>query len=166
MNNREKQTNKRDFFDSEEMNKERERFLFLMPLVQTAWAHGAIARREKQMIFEAAREDGIDERSPLNDRLAEYLVYQPSRRFFADCLGEISRLLQAMPVHTREQQSAKIISRCRRVAESAGGNSEMDVSAFVSPEERQVLAEISESLNLRPPVPLRETLTGRSHAYV
>lgn len=122
--------------------------LFLMPLVQTAWSHGAIAARERYLIFEAAREDGIDERSSLNDRLDNYLVNQPGQRFFAECLDEIGSILQEMTVNERESLKAKIVKRCQNVAASAGGNSAMDVSAFISAEERRTLTEISEKLNI------------------
>lgn len=125
--------------------------LFLMPLVQTAWAHGAIAAREKHLIFEAAREDGIDERDSLNDRLDDYLTNQPSLSFFDECLSEIAGILQAMNVSERESLKAKIIKRCRNIADSAGGNSAMDVSAFTSAEEQRTLEQISEALNINLP---------------
>lgn len=125
--------------------------LFLMPLVQTAWAHGAIAAREKHLIFEAAREDGIDERSSLNGHLDDYLVYQPGLNFFDECLSEIAGILQAMTVSERESLKSKIIKRCRNVADSAGGNSAMDVSAFTSAEERATLAQIGEAIGVSSP---------------
>lgn len=122
--------------------------LFLVPLVQTAWAHGAIARSEKNLIFDAAREDKVDARSPLNDQLDNWLVYQPSRQFFADCLEKIKTVLQSLTVREREELKTRLINRCRRIAESAGGNSSMDVSSFVSPEEEETLAEIAETLDI------------------
>lgn len=133
---------------NEQQSKTDNELLFLMPLVQTAWAHGAIAAREKYLIFEAAREDGVDERSSLNDRLDSYLVNQPGQRFFAECLDEIGSILQEMTVSERESLKVKIIKRCQNVAASAGGNSKMDVSAFISAEERRTLTEISEKLNI------------------
>lgn len=122
--------------------------LFLVPLVQTAWAHGAIARREKNLIFDAAREDEVDARSPLNDQLDNWLVYQPSRQFFVDCLDRIKAVLQSLTVRERKELKTKIIDRCRRVAESAGGNSSMDVSSFMSTEEEETLQDIAERLDI------------------
>lgn len=122
--------------------------LFLMPLVQTAWAHGAIAAREKHLIFKAAREDGIDERDSLNDKLDNYLINQPSLNFFDECLSEIAVILQSMNVSERESLKSKVIKRCRNVADSAGGNSAMDVSAFTSAEERATLAQIGEAIGV------------------
>ncbi len=122
--------------------------LFLVPLVQTAWAHGAIARREKNLIFEAARDDEVDARSPLNDQLDKWLVYQPSRQFFGDCLDRIKAVLQLLTVREREEMKTKIFNRCREIAESAGGNSSMDVSSFMSTEEEETLLEIAERLDI------------------
>ncbi len=133
---------------SDQWDENKLQLLFLVPLVQTAWAHGAIARSEKNLIFEAAREDEVDARSPLNDQLDYWLVYQPSRQFFADCLEKIKTVLQSLTVREREALKTKIINRCRRIAGSAGGNSSMDVSSFVSPEEEETLAEIAETLDI------------------
>ena len=123
--------------------------LFLVPLVETAWAHGAIARNEKQMIFEAAREENIDEKHFLNDALDELLTYQPGRRFFDDSLSLIKSHLVAMTVKERELKLVKLIRRCREIAAAAGGNSSMDVDNFTSEEELAVLARLASELNFQ-----------------
>ena len=143
-----KQKITREKTTSDEWDKNNLQLLLLVPLVQTAWAHGAIARSEKNLIFEAAREDEIDARSPLNDQLDYWLVYQPSRKFFVDCLDKIMAVLQSMTVLEREAIKTKIINRCRRIAGSAGGNSSMDVSSFISPEEEETLSEIAQKLDI------------------
>lgn len=121
-----------------------EQILFLVPLVQMAWAHGAISPRERRVIFDAAREDGIDERDELNDKLGRWLVYQPSGEFFAECLTLIDDRMRAMTVEERRRQRAKIIERCRKVAETAGDKSPLDVNHGVSPEEKRLLDELNE----------------------
>lgn len=120
--------------------------LFLVPLVETAWAHGAIARNEKHLIFTAAREDLIDEKNQLNEALDELLVYQPGRQFFDDCLSLIKSELTAMTVKERDAIRSKLISRCRQIAAAAGGNSVMDLDKITSPEEREVLARLVSEL--------------------
>ncbi len=123
--------------------------LFLIPLVETAWAHGAIARGEKQLIFTAAREEQIDEKHFLNETLDELLVYQPGQEFFGECLSLIKSELAAMMVKDREPTRAKLVRRCREIAAAAGGNSVMDVDKFTSPEEREVLARLASELDFR-----------------
>jgi len=125
-----------------EMTDEDMSLLFLIPLVQMAWAHGAISPREKQVIFDAAREDGIDHRSSLNDTLDRWLVYQPSQQFYNECLGLIKSTLQTMTVQERGTKRDKIFERCRAVAASAGSKSLMDVNHYVSQEERELLTEL------------------------
>jgi len=144
-----KQRVKREKSSYDEWDENKLQLLFLVPLVQTAWAHGAIARSEKNLIFEAAREDEVDARSPLNDQLDYWLVYQPSRQFFVECLDKIMAILQSMTVREREALKTKIMNRCRRIAGSAGGNHSMDVSSFVSSEEEETLREIAEKLDIR-----------------
>ncbi len=144
-----KQRSTREETSSDEWDENKLQLLFLVPLVQTAWAHGAIARSEKNLIFEAAREDEVDARIPLNDQLDYWLVYQPSRQFFVDCLDKIMAVLQSMTVREREAMKTKIINRCHRIAGSAGGNHSMDVSSFISPEEDETLVEIAERLDIR-----------------
>lgn len=123
--------------------------LFLIPLVETAWAHGAIARSEKHLIFEAAREEKIDEKHLLNETLDELLTYQPGREFFASCLELIKAELEKMIIAQREPIRARLINRCRRVAAVAGSNSPMDVSNFTSSEEREVLTRLVSELSFR-----------------
>lgn len=123
--------------------------LFLMPLVQVAWAHGAVSPRERQVIFEAARNEGIDERHPLNQRLADWLVYQPSQNFFTKCLRMINERLREMSVKEREWRKSKILNYATRVAASAGEKSLMDTEHRVSAEELRALAKISEMMDRR-----------------
>jgi uncharacterized tellurite resistance protein B-like protein len=124
--------------------------LFLVPLVQIAWAHGAISPRERQLVFEAARIEGIDERDALNDRLADWMLNQPSRKFFDDCLELINEKLSQMTVREREQRKAGILAFGKRVAASAGGKSLMDIDHHISSEERETLDEIAAAMNRRP----------------
>lgn len=123
--------------------------LFLVPLVETAWAHGAIAKSEKQLIFTAAREEQIDEKHRLNETLNELLIYQPGRQFFDYSLSLIKSELALMTVKERESKSAKLIKRCRQIAAAASGNSVMDVDKSTSPEEREVLSRLTSELGFR-----------------
>lgn len=126
--------------------------LFLVPLVQTAWAHDAISAREKKVIFDAARGEGIDERSPLNETLGDWLLYQPGKRFFNECLALIEERLSEMTVKEREQARKKIYQRCHAVAAASGDARRADVRHFVSREETESLAGIAEAIGYRPPI--------------
>lgn len=129
--------------------------LFLVPMVQVAWAHGIVSGREKRMVFDAAREDGIDVKDPLNDTLNEWLIYQPSRRFFDECLEQLRQILQEMTVKDRESAKSKLISRCTKVAGIAG-DERLDTDGYISAEELQTLARIMDIINYRAQKPLAE----------
>ena len=142
-------TNTNYFVDKSSQNSMTEEdmsLLFLMPLVQMAWAHGAVSPREKQVIFDAAREEGIDHRSSLNDTLDRWLVYQPSRQFYDECSDLIKITLKPMTIKLRDQKRDKIFERCRTVAASAGGKSLMDINHHISAEEKELLGELEQML--------------------
>lgn len=129
------------------LTEEERSLLFLMPLIQTAWACGAVSPREKQVIYTAAREESIDERHEFNNAIDEWLNYQPSQEFFEDCLLLISNHLKQMTVKDRKELKAKILSRCDKVAASAGGKSLMDTNHHISAEERHLLNRLREVLD-------------------
>lgn len=132
-----------------ELSDEGRRFLFLLPLVQVAWAHSAISPREALVIFEAAREDGIDARHWFNEKLDSFLVYQPSARFFEECLELIRETLSAMTLREREEAVAKLLRRCEAVAAAAGDSSLMDTDHGVSAEEKRLLDQLREMFGKR-----------------
>ena len=121
--------------------------LFLVPLLQMAWAHGAISDREKQIIFQSARDYGIEGRHWFNDKLDEWMIYQPSRLFFDQCLEMIRSLLDTMPVQVRNEMRGRLFESCRQVAASAGEKSAMDLNFHVSQEEEELLSTLHEILD-------------------
>ena len=140
-------SNESDNDNSSKNELHKKSMLFLVPLVQTAWAHGAVSPREKQVIFEAAREDGIDETHDFNTELDRWLIYQPSREFFDECLKQIESELRAMTVKKRGEKLEMLLRRCERVAASAGDKSRMDINHAVSVEEKNLLAAIKQTLS-------------------
>jgi hypothetical protein len=132
------------------LDEQEQALLFLLPLVQVAWAHSAISPREALVIFEVAREEGIDGRHWFNQKLDCFLVYQPSSKFFGDCLDLIRETLAMMTVRKSEATVEKLIARCEAVAAAAGDKSPMDTDHRVTPEEQRVLGQLREILGKRP----------------
>ena len=130
----------------EKLTEQEKSLLFLTPLIQTAWICGGISPREKQVIYQAAREEKIDERHYFNDIIDEWLKYQPSRLFFDDCLTLINNSLEKLTVKERRNLKTKILERCNRVAASAGGKSLMDVNHHISADEAHLLSRLREVL--------------------
>lgn len=136
----------RDIDAGGELAEEEASLLFLTPLIQTAWVCGAVSPREKQLIFEAAREDGIDERHRFNVVIDEWLSYQPSLQYFDHCLDLINISLDNRTVKERTALKRKMLDRCHKVASSAGDRSLMDVDHGISQVERHFLGRLTEIL--------------------
>ncbi|MDI1240955.1 MAG: hypothetical protein PSX80_03415 [bacterium] len=113
--------------------------LFMLPVIQVAWAHGAISPREALAIFEMAREDGIDSTHWFNEKIDAFLVYQPSAQFYEDALELIRSTVGDMTVRQRESAVSQLISRSEKVAAAAGDRSPMDVDHRVSEQESRVI---------------------------
>ncbi len=133
-----------------------QRLLFLVPLVQVAWSHGIVSTRERHLVFEAARADGIDERHAHNDTLDKWLNDQPNRQFYNDSLKRLSGILHEMPVRNRESERSRLLSRCMRVA-AVTNDERFDCDGSISAEERGLLAQIVTGLDYHPPKTVADT---------
>lgn len=127
-----------------------QRLLFLVPLVQVAWSHGIVSTREKHLVYEAARADGIDDQHAHNDILSKWLNDQPNRQFYNDSLERLSGILHGMTVRNRESERSKLLSRCTRVA-AVTNDERFDCDGSISAEERGLLAQIVAGLEYHPP---------------
>ena len=136
-----------DIQNVNELNSEELSLLYLVPLVQMAWICEAVSPREKQVIYNAARADSIDERHEFNDILDEWLTYQPSGTFFENCLDLIADSLKKMTVKERKALRATLLHGCEKVAASAGEKSLMDTNHHISEQERELLDKFREVLN-------------------
>lgn len=117
--------------------------LYLVPLVEVAWAEGGVSDRERELIVEAARARGIEAGSTADALLTEWLTTEPSEQVFERNLRVIRAILAARPEAEREASRSDLLSTATAVAEASGG-----VLGFraVSPEERALLARISQEL--------------------
>ena len=117
--------------------------LHLVPLLQMAWAEGSVSDRERDLIIEAARARGIDKDSPADHQLTAWLASRPSDELFEKTLRAVGTILQARPPEEREASQLDLLSRLTAIASASGG-----ILGFgkVSPQEKQVLARISEEM--------------------
>ena len=117
--------------------------LHLVPLVQMAWAEGGVSDRERELIVEAARARGIEAGTPADALLTQWLTTQPSEQVFERNLRVIRAILQSRPEAERDASRSDLLSTATAIAEASGG-----VLGFraVSPEERALLARISQEL--------------------
>ena len=117
--------------------------LYLVPVIQTAWAEGGVSQKERDLIVKAARSRGITEGTPCDQQLSMWLSTRPSDAMFEKSLRAIRTILQAQPETAREASEKDLLSLATAIAAASGG-----IVGFgaVSPEEQQILKHISDEL--------------------
>lgn len=117
--------------------------LYLVPVIQTAWAEGGVSQKERDLIVKAARLRGITEGTPCDQQLNLWLAVRPSDDVFEKSLRAIRTILQAQPADAREASEKDLLSLATAIATASGG-----IVGFhaVSKEERQILEHISDEL--------------------
>jgi hypothetical protein len=93
----------------------------LIPVVEVAWADGAVSPDERAAVLKAAAENGIEEGSASHQLLAEWLRERPDVRIIAAWKEYVGALVKAMPPDAMAKLRETMLGRCRRVAEAAGG---------------------------------------------
>jgi hypothetical protein len=117
--------------------------LYLVPVIQIAWAEGGVSQKERDLIVKAARSRGITEGTPCDQQLSLWLTTRPSDEMFEKSLRAIRTLLQAQPTDARDASEKDLLSLATAIASASGG-----IVGFgaVSAEERQMLSHISDEL--------------------
>lgn len=117
--------------------------LYLVPVIQTAWAEGGVSAKERDLIVQAARSRGITEGTPCDQQLNIWLSTRPSDEMFEKSLRAIRTILQAQPESAREASEKDLLSLATAIAAASGG-----IVGFraVSAEEQQILKHISDEL--------------------
>ncbi len=120
--------------------------LYLVPLLQVAWAEGGVSERERLLIAEAARARGVEAGSVADRQLANWLASRPSADFFEGSLRVIGAILRARTAEDVEASRRDLLSTSLAIASASGG-----VMGFarVSAEEREVLARLTAELERR-----------------
>jgi len=107
--------------EAQGFNHETVRLLYLLPLVQTAWADNRVDPREMALIPDLSRERGILPGSPAERVLTEWLRKRPASELFGDGLELISEILCSRPAEVRRKTTKEIVELCARVAAASGG---------------------------------------------
>jgi hypothetical protein len=117
--------------------------LYLVPVIQTAWAEGGVSQKERDLIVKAARSRGITEGTPCDQQLNMWLAVRPSDEMFEKSLRAIRTILQAQPETARDASEKDLLSLATAIASASGG-----IVGFraVSAEEQQILKHISDEL--------------------
>jgi len=93
----------------------------LIPLVEVAWADGAVSDDERAAVLKAAAENGVQEGSASHELLGHWLKDRPDVRIIAAWKEYVGALAKAMPADAMLVLRERLIGRMRAVAEAAGG---------------------------------------------
>jgi hypothetical protein len=124
--------------------------LYLVPLVEVAWAEAGVAEEERSLILEAARLRGINEVSAAYKELTQWLKQRPPEEFFEKTLRLIRAVLQALPPGEREHETQDISAYCARIAKASHSFGFLPIG-HISAEERQILEQIATTLKMKKP---------------
>ena len=115
--------------------------LYLVPLLQTAWAEGSVSSKERDLIVQAARSRGIEAGSPADAQLNLWLTERPSEELFQRTLRVIGTILQSRSPEERASSERDLLSLCTAIAAASGG-----IVGFgaVSEDERRILTQITQ----------------------
>jgi hypothetical protein len=116
----------------------------LAPLVQVAWAEGRVKDRERDTVLRLARDRGVEEGSPADARLREWLEKRPEDLFFDTAMEVLRAGLSVLPADLREERVRGIVRACHEVAEASGGLAKLlGLASGVSHKEEALLDGIT-----------------------
>jgi len=95
--------------------------VYLVPLVQVAWADGGLTAREREHIETAAHGRGIEVGSGADRQLLEWLHTPPPDEFFRGTLQVVRRLLDALPAAERATKQRELLVSCYGIAAASRG---------------------------------------------
>jgi hypothetical protein len=97
------------------------KLLYLVPLVQMAWAEGSVSDNERGLLVKAARARGIEAGSAADQLLEQWLTDRPSDEIFEKTLRAIRTILHALPESERVSYERDTLSQATAIAEASGG---------------------------------------------
>jgi len=117
--------------------------LHMLPLVEVAWAGGAITDKHRNALTKIARMRGIAEGSESDQRLMQWMAEKPSERLFEASLHATRLMLEALPLEERERSRNDLLLHCNQIAHAIYGR--LWGHEVVHDEERMI-AHIAEGL--------------------
>jgi hypothetical protein len=113
--------------------------LELAPLVEIAWADGAVSERQRRLIFQIATREAITKDTSAHDRLVAWLERRPSDDVFDVALAAIRAKLHSLVPEVHAMLHRRFFGDCTAV--SLAADSALD-DHKISFEEGRVLARI------------------------
>jgi hypothetical protein len=118
----------------------------LVPIVEMAWAEGAVTAAERKLLVTLARGRGIKEGSPADRQLSDWMAQQPSPAVFERATRLIRAMLDTGSPEGGKLTADELIKYSENIAAASGGILGI---GKVSLEERATLARIVAALKTR-----------------
>ncbi len=117
--------------------------LHMLPMVEVAWASGAVTDKHRKAILKIARMRGIQANSASAEKLLRWLDEKPSDELFEASLHAIRMILESLSPEEQEYQREDLLTRCNQIAHSLFGRF---WGHEVVQEEEHMIAHIAEEL--------------------
>jgi hypothetical protein len=114
--------------------------LSVVPLVEVAWADGALDANERRTLLEQAAATGIISASPAYGLLEAWLEHRPSQQLLDAWRDLVRAIREQIGPAEAERLKAEIVERARVVARASGGL--LGVGSKVSSAEAAMLASL------------------------
>jgi hypothetical protein len=118
------------------------------PLVQVAWGGGSVSKEEQQTVLRLARGRGVQDGSPSQAQLIEWLRVRPDDELFETSVEVIKYGLAVLPHYEQEERIKRIVEACREVAKASGSKISWVLGLFdgINSSEASVLDTITKKL--------------------
>lgn len=114
--------------------------LYLVPLVEVAWADGKIEQAERKALLDAAQGAGLRSSSESYELLEGWLARRPGAELLDAWKQYIRVLTESMDSAAQQALRGDLVGRARAVAEAAGGF--LGVGRKISAAEKAVLDDL------------------------
>lgn len=114
--------------------------LSVIPLVEVAWADGAVAPEEREAVLKAAIESGIPKDGPGYRQLENWLTTRPDETLLAAWKDYLAALAEKLGAQDYRSVGDKLIANAKGVARAAGGYLGF---GSISPSEQKVLDQLA-----------------------
>jgi hypothetical protein len=118
----------------------------LIPILQVAWAEGGVTPAERALIVEVARHRGIEDGSPADQQLSEWLAQSPSPTVFSRAGRLIAAMLAAGAGPGQDLSADDLVKYCESIAAASGGILGL---GRVSSSERAAIEQLKNTLKNR-----------------
>lgn len=112
----------------------------LFPLIQVAWADGAVDAKEQQAVLAAATESGISPGSSAHTLLAGWLKLKPPAALESAWLNYVKALVEGMKPDDKTLLKSELLGKARAIAEASGGI--LGMGSKISKSEADVLTKL------------------------